>query len=103
MQVCPDVNILLLTPVFAASVRLASERTINGSEPPSSRTDFLRYLPAASATYLPAISLPVRVAAFTAGFLITLSTFEEPIIRELKTFSGNPASRNTFSIASAQP
>jgi hypothetical protein len=38
--------------------------------PPSSKTDFLMYLPAISATAEPALSLPVSVVALQFGELI---------------------------------
>ena len=52
--------------VATAASRSALGITMNGSLPPSSSTDFLRFLPAALATDRPAPSLPVSVTAAIA-------------------------------------
>src|SRR5690625_6919034 len=67
IQLWPALIIRLSAQLLAACSRSASARTIYGSLPPSSRTVFLIISPAFLATALPAFSLPVRVAAFTAG------------------------------------
>ena len=55
------------TPTSAAVATSALGRTMNGSLPPSSSTVFLMCFPAVAATWLPAGSLPVSVAAATRG------------------------------------
>ncbi len=75
---------------------------MNGSLPPSSSTVFLSAFPARSATLLPASSLPVRVTATMRGSSIRPATADDSISAVEKSPRGNPASRNTSSIWSAQ-
>ena len=55
------------TACFTVRSTLESSSTMNGSEPPSSSTTFLRFLPAVAATDAPARSEPVRDTPCTAG------------------------------------
>ena len=70
-------------------------RTMNGSLPPSSRTDFFTSSPAMEATDEPAGPEPVRVTATTRSSRMTASTFFEPMSRVWKAPSGKPARRNS--------
>ena len=45
MQLCPQLRKREATPTDAACLRSASGRTMKASEPPSSSTDFLRFVP----------------------------------------------------------
>ena len=80
-----------LTPCFTASSRSAEGMTMNGSEPPSSSTTFFSALPAASATELPAPSLPVRVTAAMRSSAIRPATASDLIARFWNRPSGAPA------------
>jgi hypothetical protein len=97
----PLLIILAVTAVDTASSRSALGITMKGSLPPSSMTDFLRFLPAALATDRPAASLPVRVTAAIRLSAMIPSTRSEPISSVWKTPSANPARRKTSSIANA--
>ena len=88
-------------PTEAALSRSASGRTMKGSLPPSSSTDFLIRAPAAAATLRPAGSLPVRLTAKTESWSRTLSTCRAPMSRVRKTSAGSPAWANTDSMARA--
>ena len=101
MQDWPLFTIRAFTAVAIAAGRSASGMTMNGSLPPSSSTVFLITLPAADATWLPAVLLPVRVTAATRGSSITERTCSVSIRSVWKTPSGNPARRKMSSIASA--
>ncbi len=87
--------------------RSASARTTNGSEPPSSSTDFLIAFPAAEPTARPARSLPVMVTAPMRGSSIsrrvTAGTSGSATTRAANSPSGAPASTRTRSTARAQP
>ena len=61
MQTWPDVAKREAIAASTALSRSASASTMKASEPPSSSTDFLRYLPANAATAAPARGLPVKV------------------------------------------
>ncbi len=65
MHDCPLLTMRAFTPIFTASARSAEGMTMNGSLPPSSSTLFLIRFAAVEATFAPAGSLPVSVAAFT--------------------------------------
>ncbi len=52
---------------FYGGVKVAGGRTIKGSEPPSSKTDFLMSHPACAPMALPAATEPVRVTAAMRG------------------------------------
>ena len=73
MQDWPLLMVRAFTAVLTASSRSALGITMNGSLPPSSSTVFLICRPAALATWRPAGSLPVRVAALDARIV------EEPL------------------------
>ena len=52
---------------FTVASRSSVDNTMNGSEPPSSSTTFLRFRPATSATAAPARSEPVNDTPATRG------------------------------------
>ena len=79
----------------------AEEAMMNGSEPPSSSTHFLRTDPAAVATDRPAASEPVRVTAAIRGSAMISATREPGTKRFTKQPSGNPARRKNPSRSSA--
>lgn len=97
MQDCPLFRVRALTATSVARSRFVEGMTMNGSEPPSSRTSFLISSPAMAATDRPAGSLPVSVAAATRGSRSTCSTRPEEISRVWNTSSGKPASRKSSS------
>src|SRR5271168_1044811 len=101
MQDCPLLRVRALTATSVARSRFVDGMTMNGSEPPSSRTTFLITPPAMVPTDRPAGSLPVSVAAFTRSSRSTCSTLLAEINSVWKTSSGNPASRKSRSIYSA--
>jgi hypothetical protein len=101
MQDWPLLTMRALTPTFTASSRFALGITMNGSLPPSSRTDFLICFAAAAATLAPAGSLPVSVAARIRSSSSSFATASEPISSVWNSPSVKPASTNTSSIASA--
>ena len=80
---------------WAAPSTVADGRTMKGSLPPSSRTDFFASSPATEATDDPAGPDPVRVTATTRLSRRTPSTFFEPISRVWNTPSGKPARLNS--------
>jgi hypothetical protein len=87
----------------AACATSASASTMNGSEPPSSRTTFFSARPAIAPTDAPAASLPVSVTALTAVCAAS-ALASAPCTRiTVNASSGSPASRHSRSIASAQP
>ena len=61
------------TPCLTVRSTFSASSTMKGSEPPSSSTTFLRFLPAVAATAEPARSEPVRDTPCTAGSGITMS------------------------------
>ena len=73
MQLCPALRNRPRTARCATRGRSASASTTNGSDPPSSSTDFLISRPAIAPTALPARSLPVMVTAPTRGSAISRS------------------------------
>ncbi len=77
-------------PSQAAASRSADGRTMNGSEPPSSRTTCLTSDPAIDATERPAGSDPVRVAATTRRSRRTPSTRDAGMSSEWKEPFGKP-------------
>ncbi len=103
MQLCPELISRLVTHASTASPRSASSRTRYGSLPPSSRTHFLRRAPASLATAFPAAVLPVRVTAATCLCRMTDLACATEISSVWNSPSGKPASRSSFSMASAQP
>ncbi len=90
-----------LTAVCTVASRSAEGSTMNGSEPPSSRTLFFSACPAVAATDMPALSLPVRVTAATRGSSMIAATSLLSTKRLLKAPSGRPARRNRSSMRSA--
>ena len=74
LQAWPALESLAPAAVPATSCRSASANTMKASEPPSSNTDFFRFLPAVSATAAPARSLPVRDTPWTRGSAIMAAT-----------------------------
>jgi hypothetical protein len=107
MQLCPALRNRPRAAMAATRGRSASERTTNGSEPPSSSTDFLVAVPAADPTARPARSLPVMVTAPMRGSSIrrrmTTGTSRSSTTRAVNRPSGAPASVSTRCTASAQP
>ena len=75
---------------------------MNASAPPSSRVLFLRFLPAAAPTAVPARSLPVRATPRTSGWAMMCSVALIGANRLLNTPSGRPASSKSFCIARAE-
>lgn len=67
-QTWPALLHLPLRASETASVRSASSRTTKGSFPPSSKTHFLRYLPAFSAMAAPPLVEPVKQTPWTEGY-----------------------------------
>lgn len=100
---CPAFWIRPVTAAWAAASRSAEGMTMNGSEPPSSSTTFLSARPAASATLMPAPSLPVRVTATMRSSSISGATRRDGIPRFANSPSGAPAAVTISSIACAQP
>ena len=76
---------------------------MNGSEPPSSRTTFFSARPAASATFIPAPSLPVSVTATIRSSAISASTLSDLIARFWNSPAGPPAAITISSSAAPQP
>ena len=70
IQLCPEFMNLLVTATFAASSISASFSTMKGSLPPSSKTNFFMFFAAATATFCPAETLPVKVTARISSLLI---------------------------------
>ena len=107
MQLCPALRNRPRAAMAATRGRSASARTTNGSEPPSSSTDFLMASPAAEPTARPARSLPVMVTAPMRGSSIsrrvTAGTSGSATTRAVNSPSGAPASASTRCTASAQP
>ena len=98
LQACPQFCSLAFAPIFAASFKSESSKTIKASLPPSSSRDFLMFFPAMDAISAPAFSLPVKLTPLIIGFSNTDFTSAWPISRFWKTPFGNPASANSFSI-----
>ncbi len=67
LQAWPALRMRVTATVLAVLATSTSSSTISGSEPPSSRTLFLRFWAAVVATALPAPSLPVRDTPRTRG------------------------------------
>src|SRR5574338_1203781 len=88
-----------LTAPFAALSTFASSSTMNGSEPPSSRTHFLSCDVARWPTIAPIFVLPVNVTALTGESIRLFAASELPIIVENVPF-GNPDSSNARSSSS---
>ncbi len=91
MQDWPLFWVRAVTAVATAASRSALGMTMNGSEPPSSRTAFLTSAAALDATARPAVSEPVSVTALTRGSLMMASTSRDPISTVEKAPSGKPA------------
>ena len=70
LQAWPALPIRPATAAFTVLVTSSLSSTMNGSDPPSSRTTFLRLRPATSATAAPARSLPVTDTPATRGSAI---------------------------------
>ena len=66
---------------------------MNGSDPPSSSTTFLRLRPATSATAAPARSDPVTETPCTRGSAMTSADCSFVMYRFVYAPSGKPASR----------
>ena len=90
MQDWPLLLIRARTAVAAAAATSAEGMTMNGSDPPSSSTDFFTWSAAMEATERPAGSEPVRVTALTLASARTAATSEPPISRVRKEPSGEP-------------
>ncbi len=107
MQLCPALSSRPRAASAATRGRSASARTTNGSDPPSSSTDFLIAPPAAAPTARPARSLPVIVTAPTRGSSMsrrmTAGTSGSAITSAANSPSGAPAAASTRSTASAHP
>jgi hypothetical protein len=101
MHDCPLLIARAFTATSVARATSALGITMNGSLPPSSSTDGLRWRPAVAPTSLPAFSLPVSVAAATRGSARICATRFEPTSSVWKTPAGAPARVNSSSIASA--
>ena len=70
LQAWPALPIRPATAALTVLVTSSLSSTMKGSEPPSSRTTFLRLRPATSATAAPARSLPVTDTPATRGSAI---------------------------------
>jgi hypothetical protein len=100
MHDCPLLMKRPETAPFAAASRSASPATMNGSDPPSSRTTFLTSLEASRATETPVGTEPVRLTTETGLRINAVAVVRSP--RTIwKTWSGKPASRNAASRLSA--
>ena len=75
VQAWPALPIRPMTASFTVLARSSLSSTMKGSDPPSSRTTFLRLRPATSATAAPARSLPVTDTAATRGSAIMSATW----------------------------
>ena len=93
---------LAVTATSMVRSRSASSRTMNGSEPPSSSTNFLHTLPAAQATLCPARTLPVNVTARMRASAMSRSTQSRDTTRFCISPSP-PAKVTASSSACAQP
>jgi hypothetical protein len=71
-QTCPALTDLPFTALSTANSRSASANTTNGSLPPSSITDLLRYFPAIEEIEAPAFDEPVKLTPITWGFFKTV-------------------------------
>jgi hypothetical protein len=100
MQLWPPLTRRERAAVRAATATSASARTTNGSLPPSSSTERLRWRPASVATARPAAVEPVRVTAATRGSAMTRSIWSGPS-RTLG--ASTPTSANRASRASPHP
>ena len=76
---------------------------MNGSEPPSSSTTFFSARPAASATFMPAPSLPVRVTATMRWSAMSAATLSDLMGKFWNRPAGAPAAITISSIAAATP
>ena len=73
MHACPELISREAAPNLAECLRFAPGRTINGSDPPSSRQAFFRCLPESSAMCLPTSVDPVKLTPLTCGEDMTFS------------------------------
>ena len=73
LQACPEFSKRAPTADSTAASMSSVPSRMNGSEPPSSSTTFLRLRPAISATAAPARSEPVSETPRTRGSAITVS------------------------------
>jgi len=101
MQLWPELTVRARAAQAAAATGSASSSTRNGSLPPSSSTVFFSSFPQRDATAEPAPSLPVSVAARTAGSRRTDSTWFEVMSSVWKAPAGKPASVKISSIVTA--
>ena len=97
----PQLRIRAVAVAFTVSSRSSVSSTISGSDPPSSRTAFLRFRPASVATEMPACSLPVSDTPTMRGSARTDGTCRLDANVLTYTSSGTPASCRTVSIAAA--
>jgi hypothetical protein len=97
----PALRYRALTAVAAAAAMSASARTMNGSEPPSSRTCFFSTAAAWAATIAPTSVEPVRVTAATRGSAMIPATWSTSMRRVRHSPSGAPALRTASSTARA--
>ena len=75
LQAWPVLDIRPRVAAFTVASMSSVSSTMKASEPPSSRTTFLRLRPATSATAAPARSLPVRETPCTRGSAIMSATW----------------------------
>ena len=74
LQAWPAFSIRASAASLATVATSSVSSTMNASEPPSSRTTFLRLAPAIDATAVPARSLPVTETPATRGSAIISAT-----------------------------
>ncbi len=103
IHTCPALEKRPFTAPSAAFSISASGKTINGSDPPSSKTTFFKFFPACSANFDPAYSLPVSEPACTCLLATRAGITSCPMMTLLKRSSGKPAFRNASSIAKELP
>ena len=73
MQICPECVRPPNRIAFAAASRFASDMTMTGDLPPSSRHTGFKYLPLISAIFAPTTDDPVKLIFRTAGWAIMAS------------------------------
>ena len=74
LHACPELDNRARPTVSTSSPTSSVSKTTSGSEPPSSSTLLVRFLPATSATAAPAPSLPVSETPWTRGSAIISAT-----------------------------
>ena len=101
LQAWPQLPIRVASASRAAARASGAESTMYGSEPPSSRTTFLRCRPACSATAAPARSEPVRDTPCTRGSAMIVEIWSWVANTFWYTPSGSPASVKSSSSSCA--